>query len=113
MAKKSSKRLPRGYDGVNLTSKPLGDVLPRVLRRVSAVHGDRPDLILAAWPQLVGPQLAPMTEAVAFNEGMLVVKVKNSTLYSLLKNRERGRLLYRLRQRFPSNEIRGIYFKIG
>ncbi|MBI2810851.1 MAG: DUF721 domain-containing protein [Candidatus Melainabacteria bacterium] len=96
-----------------LTNKQIQDLLPKVLGSIGAVHRDRPDLILAAWPQLIGEKLAAMTKAVSFENGMLAVKVSNSTLYSLLAQHERGRLLKSLREKFPSVEIKNINFRLG
>jgi len=95
------------------TNKSIQQVLPGLLRRIGEVYKDRPDLILAAWPQIIGEKLAPMTKAVRFDEGVLIVKVKNSTLYSLLSQHEKFRLLQCLRERFPSVAIRNIIFRIG
>ncbi len=100
-------------DGSALTNKQLKDLLPKVLGQIGDLHRDRPDLILIAWPQIIGEKLASMTKAVSFEKGILVVKVSNSTLYSLLSQHERGRLLKSLREKFPSVEIKNIYFRIG
>lgn len=96
-----------------LTNKHLKDLLPKVLGNIGALHRDRPDLILAAWPQIVGDKLAAMAKAVSFENGLLFVKVSNSTLYSLLSQHERGRLLKLLREKFPSVEIKNIHFRVG
>ena len=100
-------------DVYKLTNKQMKDLLPKVLGKIGALHRDRPDLILTAWPLLIGEKLAPMAKAVAFEQGILVVKVSNSTLYSLLSQHERGRLLRSLREKFPSVEIKNIHFRIG
>lgn len=100
-------------DGSELTNKQLKDLLPKVLGNIGAVHRDRPDLILAAWPQIIGEKLASMTKAVSFDKGVLSVKVSNSTLYSLLSQHERVRLIKCLREKFPSVEIKNIHFRIG
>lgn len=107
------QRTPRDYDGVKSTSHRMGDVLGGVLLEISDGFRDRPDLVLAAWPSLVGEKLAPMTQALSFNEGVLVVKVMNSTLYSLLCQKERGRLLGALKKQFPNIEIRALQFRMG
>ncbi len=44
----------------------MKDLLPKVLNEINMIHRDRPDLILAAWPQIIGDKLAAMTKAVAF-----------------------------------------------
>jgi len=98
---------------MKVTNKQIKDLLPKALQQISAARGQRPDLIVAAWPDLIGEKLAPMTKATGFVEGVLNVKVNNSTLYSLLKTQERARLLERLRQRFPAACIKNINFRIG
>jgi predicted nucleic acid-binding Zn ribbon protein len=95
------------------TNRHIRDMLPKVLEQIGALHRDRPDLIVSAWSEVIGEKLAPMTKAVAFENGILTVKVNNSTLYSLLSQHERGRLLACLRKRFSTVEIKNIYFKIG
>jgi hypothetical protein len=100
-------------DGSESTNKQLKQLLPKVLGNIGALHKDRPDLILMAWPQIIGEKLASMTRAVSFDKGVLFVKVSNSTLYSLLSQHERGRLIKCLREKFPSVEIKNIHFRIG
>lgn len=100
-------------EGSDLTNKQMKDLLPKVLGKIGAIYRDRPDLILAAWPQIIGEKLALMTKAISFDNGILVVKVSNSTLYSLVSQHERRRLLKSLRDKFPSVEIKNIHFRIG
>lgn len=111
--KKYLRRTPKNYDGTEVTTHNLSDVLPVVLSKVGDSFRDRPDLILAAWPDLIGPKLAPMTQAHSCQDGVLVVIVKNSTLYSLLCRHEKQNILARLRQKFPKVDIKNIVFRIG
>lgn len=110
---KYHRRKPKNYDGTELTTRKMTDLLPQVLARVSEVYKDRPDLVLSAWSEVVGPQLSKMTQAVSFTEGVLAVKVKNSSLLSLLSQYEKTRLLQNLRQKFPKIAIHTIQFRIG
>ncbi|MGM0439669.1 MAG: DUF721 domain-containing protein [Chlamydiota bacterium] len=112
MAKKVS-RTPRGYDGVALTSHQLSDVLSAVMSGIGSVYENRGDLVLAAWAEIIGPQFSTMTEAVSFYDNVLVVKVKNSSLYSLLSQYHKRRILNSLRKKFPGTDIRNILFRIG
>lgn len=96
-----------------LTTKSLRQLLPSVLQQIGKNFQQRPDLILTVWPSLIGERLAPMTQAVSFVEGILTVKVRNSSLLSLLTQHERPRLLKQLREKFPSVTIRNIRFCIG
>ncbi len=106
-------KVSRYYDGPVPTTRHIGQVLPLLLRKIGKQYQDRPDLILAAWPDVVGAQLATMTRAVSFNEGFLVVKVSNSTLYSLLNQNDKPRLIKNLRDKFPQTMIKSIVFQLG
>lgn len=94
------------------TGRSIKQLLPKVLEQIALVQKNRPDLILAAWPELIGAKFAPMTEAVSFDQGTLKIKVKNATLHSLLMQ-EKFRLVKSLQEKFPKIEIRNIVFRIG
>ena len=106
-------RTPKNYDGILPTTKCLKDLLPKALGSISRVFKDQGSLIINAWPEVIGEKLAPMTKAVAFEDGILFVQVANSTLYSLLATHEKKKLLLLLQKKFPSVNIRNITFRIG
>lgn len=110
---KRYRRTPKNYDGTEITAHTMSEVLPFVLAQIGKVYQERPDLILAAWPDIIGSKLASMTQAVSFADGVLVIKVKNSTLHSLLSQNDKPRILNRLRQKFPDVYIKTISFRIG
>lgn len=105
--------MPAGYDGSRTTSRKLGSIVGQVMQQITHSVEERPDLILAAWPEILGAQFAGMTEALSFHEGVLVVKVKTATLYSLLAQREKGKILTNLRKRFPKVTVSNIVFRRG
>lgn len=107
------RRTPKNYDGTGLTTHRVGEVLTTVLAKIGDSFQDRPDILLASWPEIIGPKLAPMTQAVSFINGVLVVKVRNSTLHSLLNQYEKGKVLASLRQKFPRANITNVIFRIG
>lgn len=107
------RRTPKNYNGTDVTTHHITALLPIVLAKVGEVYAERPDLILAAWPEIIGAKLAAMTQAVSFVEGVLLVKVKNSTLYSLLNQHDKPRILSNLRKKFPKMNIKTIVFRIG
>jgi len=111
--RKEVRRTPRGYDGSGKTTHALQDMLASFVTSLSDTHALRPDLIILGWPKVVGPSLAPMTEAIAFVDGVLTVKVKNSSLLSLLNQRDKPRVLQALRAQFPQVEIKNIIFRLG
>jgi hypothetical protein len=110
---KTLYRTPRNYDGTVPTTHRVSEILPNILQKIGDLYHERPDLVLAAWPSIIGPKLAPMTEAVSFCNGELVVKVKNSTLYSLLRQHDKKKVLDKFRKMFPKIEINNIFFRIG
>lgn len=107
------KKRPWHYDGPIPTTRHISQVLPGILHDIGKNFQNRPDLILAAWPDVIGQKLAPMTQAVSFSDGFLVVKVHNSTLYSLLAQNDKPRLLKNLRDKFPQTTIKSIVFQLG
>lgn len=108
-----SKRLPRYYDGPLPTTRHIRQLLPRFLEDIGKKFDERPDLIIAAWPEVIGHNLAPMTQAISFEEGVLIVRVNNSTLFDLLNKYDRPRLIKNLRDKFPGSVIKTIYFRLG
>lgn len=111
--RKTVPRIPKNYDGTRVTTHRVSDLLTAVLSQISETYHDRPDLILASWPDIIGPKLAGMTQATVFSDGVLTVKVKNSTLHSLLSRHDKFRILAAMRQRFPRVYIQNIVFRIG
>jgi hypothetical protein len=91
----------------------VGQLLSTVLAEIGEMHAERLDLVMASWPEIIGPQLAPMTQVVSFQDGILVVKVKNSTLHSLLSQHDKPKILTSLRYKFPNVSIKNIVFRIG
>lgn len=98
---------------VKPTSQSIQQLLPKFLKTLTHACGQRPDLLLAAWPEIIGERLAPMALADRFDEGTLYVKVSNSTLLSILSYREKKLLLKKMKEKFPKIDIKEIRFRIG
>lgn len=105
-----SVRTPRNYHGVLSPLKRISDLLPEAMGEISRKMADPREEIAVFWSELLGEKMAPLTEIVSFEEGVLTVRVKSSTLYSLLCQHEKPRLLQRLKERFS---IRNIVFRVG
>jgi len=102
-----------GRFGAEGSFQHIRKLLPRLFNDICRTYDDRPDLILASWPEIIGPTFSPMTQPLSFYQGILTIKVKNSTLYSLLSQHEKNRLLKNLREKFPRTEIKTIHFRLG
>lgn len=107
------KRIPKNYRGTKPTGRKISDLLPEVLTKLSKKCNDNPYQILSAWQSIVGDRIATMTKAVDYDSGILKVSVKNSTLYSLLVEHEKPRLLAEFKKRFPKVRFWDIHFRIG
>jgi len=111
--RKTEKRTKRNNYGTGATERHLSQLLPSVMGKIGRHYQERPDLVMAAWPEVVGSRLASMTEVTAFAEGVLHVKVKNSSLYSLLNQYDKPRIIKNLRDKFPNTLIKTVFFRLG
>lgn len=100
-------RTRRNYSGTENPIKKMSDLLAEI---VSDLKQQDNGEIFQFWLDLVGEKMAPLTEPISFYEGVLTVKVKSSTLYSLLVAYEKPRLLQRLQEKFS---IRNLVFRVG
>ena len=106
-------RTPKNFDGIEPTGKSIDHLLNKILSDIGKQAGQMGSEVIQAWGHVLGPKFANLTEAVGMQDGVLTVKVKSSTLYSLLCQHEKPRLLKKLRELFPRIEIRDIVFRIG
>ncbi len=95
------------------TNKVLKDFLPKLLIDIEKNYLRNPNLIMSFWPKVIGKKLASMTEVKSFENKVLYVLVKSSTLYSILKLHEKNRLLNLMQEKFSKDVIKNIVFKIG
>ncbi len=96
-----------------VTNKLLKDLLPQALHRVQSAHHGRLDLLQMGWSEIVGERFSSMTRVASLSHGVLMVRVNNSTLYALLEQHEKKRLLQHLKKRFPGHKIQSLYFRMG
>lgn len=108
-----TKRLPKNYDGMMPTSRQIKHLLPHVLTEICSKLEENPSQIATIWREIVGEQIARLTQVIQLDAGLLKVKVENSTLYSLLVEHEKHRLLKTLQKRLPKLKIQNILFRIG
>ncbi len=112
--KKKYTRTPYAYNGSELTSHALQDILPHIVERLNRAAEQRPQKILDAWHEIVDPRIASMTKAMRFENRILHVLVKNSTVLSLLSvPQDKERILAILRKKFAGVQIDSIQYKSG
>lgn len=107
-----NQRIPKNYQGRKPTGRQIKDLLGSLLNEIQEQVKAQPGDVIEAWPKLVGEKIASMTEALSFQSGVLVVRVHNSALYSLLVTHEKKRLESLLQSSFPTLTISKIQFRI-
>lgn len=116
MAHRSSFSKTSSYRGetVAVTTVRLNDILKKYICNLSAKCALKPDLVVQMWAHVVGPQIAQMTRATRFENGVLFVSVKNSTLLSILSSQnDKKRLMHEIISRIPSVGLKDILFRFG
>ncbi|MCI0619152.1 DUF721 domain-containing protein [bacterium] len=88
----------------------MTELLPEIIATLGKKAKDPRIEIFQFWQSLMGEKMASLTEPVSFFDGVLTVKVKSSTLYSLLVVHEKARLLSKLQEKFS---IRNLVFRVG
>lgn len=95
------------------TNKLAKDYFPELLQDIEKKYLKNPNLIIEYWPKIIGKRLAPMTKVISFENNILYVSVKSSTLYSILSLHEKGKLLKLMQEKFSKDVIKNIIFKVG
>lgn len=113
MAKSKLARVPKNYQGLHPTGRQIKDLLAPILDEMNQFAENRPHELMEAWPSLVGEKIAAMTKAVSYTKGTLLVKVENATLYSLLVQHEKQRLLHCMQAAFPHLKVKNLLFRMG
>lgn len=93
--------------------KDISKLLPKVLLKIESKYKNNPLNVIESWPEIIGSKLAPYTKIVSFEDGILTIKVKSSTLYSLLNNYEKDKLLKKLQSIYSKKVVQKLYFKHG
>ncbi len=110
MMENMRSRTRRNYAGTENPVKKAAEILPEILESLKTKTKNPQVEVFQFWHSLMGEKMAPLTEPVSLIDGVLTVKVKSSTLYSLLAGVEAPRLLGQLQEKFS---IRNLVFRVG
>jgi predicted nucleic acid-binding Zn ribbon protein len=95
------------------TSQPIARLLPVLLGKLGLQERIREEEILSAWKEVVGDFLAQHATPAGLREGVLSVRVVQSTVQFELERMWRSRILQKLQARFGRSQVRDIRFRIG
>src|ERR1700747_3716487 len=89
------------------------DVVPRLMQRLGLRERLRETEVIDAWSKTVGDFIAAHSAPVALREGVLYVRVLQPALHYELEQISKTEILRKLKQRFGSQTIRDIRFRVG
>jgi predicted nucleic acid-binding Zn ribbon protein len=94
------------------TSKPVSEVLAKLLTKLGLQTRVREQEIISAWREVVGDFAAQHSTPVSLVEGVLYVRVLQPSMRYELENTWRREILRKLKERFPKG-VRDIRFRTG
>jgi len=93
--------------------RAVGETLEKVMRRLGLEERLTESQILGAWKEIVGDWFALHTCPDRIRDGVLHVRVvQSSVLYELDRNCK-ARIIQKLKARFGASRVRDIRFRIG
>jgi hypothetical protein len=104
------ERTKRHFNGTAPTGKKISEILPLVLNEIEKKTGGDREKIFQFWRSLLGEKMALLTQPISLKNGILTIKIKSATLYSLLCQHEKARLLKEMQAKF---EIIDLVFRVG
>ena len=91
---------------------PLGALIPEALKGMKLDAHAQVARIAAAWPEIVGPQLAGNTRPAHLENKILAVYVSHPAWIMELRGAMTAEILARLQAQFGKNEIKNVRFAI-
>ena len=91
---------------------PLGALIPEVFKGMNLDVHAQVARIAAAWPEIVGPQLAPNTRPAHLENKVLLVYVSHPGWIMELRGAPTTEILSRLQAKFGKNDIKNIRFSV-
>ena len=95
------------------TSVPVGVALSRFLKKIGIPDRLKEEEVLAAWEELVGPFLSKHATPQKLLQGVLHVRVLQSTVHYELDRVWKPQILQKFRDRFGQRAVREIRFRLG
>ncbi len=94
-------------------AKPVGDLLPALVKKLGLTQRRAEAELLKAWNSLVDPNIAAHAQPAGVRKGTLFVKVDSSVWLSEIVRYRRREILERLQSCFGRELIARISFRVG
>jgi predicted nucleic acid-binding Zn ribbon protein len=96
-----------------VTAKPVGEILPRVMKELRLEQRQAETEVLRAWNALLDPNVTAHAQPVGLHKGTLFVNVDSSVwLDDIVRYRQRE-IMDRLRHTFGLELVKRISFRLG
>ena len=91
---------------------PLGSLIPEVFKGMKLDAHARVAQIAAAWPEIVGPQLAGNTRPAQLENKILLVYVSHPAWIMELRGPMTSEILRRLQAKFGATDLKNLRFAV-
>ena len=91
---------------------PLAALIPEALKGMKLDAHARVAQIAAAWPEIVGPQLAGNTRPAQLDNKILLVYVSHPAWIMELRGPMTAEILRRLQAKFGANDLKNLRFAV-
>ena len=94
-------------------SRPIGDVMPKVLTDLRIDRRRSEAEVLKVWRHLIDPEIVAHAQPTGLNKGTLYVTVDSSVWLNEIVRYRRKEILDRLQHSFGSDLIAKISYRVG
>ena len=91
---------------------PIGSLIPEVFKGMKLDAHAQVARIAAAWPEIVGPQLAAHTRPAHLENKILAVYVSHPAWIMELRGAMTAEILRRLQAKFGANDLKNLRFAV-
>jgi predicted nucleic acid-binding Zn ribbon protein len=91
----------------------VSDALEKVMRQLGLQERLTESQILGAWKEIVGEWFALHTHPDRLRDGVLIVRVVQSSVQFELERNWKPKIIQKLKARLPGTRIREIKFRVG
>lgn len=83
------------------------------LSHLRKILAGKPQEVIEAWYEILGKKYNGMTQAIGLKDGILSIKVRNASLYAVLKQSSQKELISRIHSAVPGAKVKEIRFLLG
>jgi len=94
-------------------SRPVGDIMGSAMKELGLDRRCDQEAMVEAWAEVVGGNIANNAQPIEVRRKVLVVQVLQPSIHYVLAQQMKGAILAKMQDRFGSDNIVDIDFRIG